>query len=71
MNNTRVLEQGSPADVEAAVRDAVAALAPGSGFILAPGDSVGFVDGTDHALVRRNVDAMVAAWRTVCDQVCG
>ena len=52
------------------MREAVAALAPGSGFILAPGDSVGFVDGTDHALVRRNVDAMVAAWRTVCDQVC-
>lgn len=63
VNNTHVLERGSPGQVEAAVAAAIAALAPGSGFILAPGDSVGFVDGTDPSVVRRNVEAMVAAWR--------
>jgi len=66
VNNTRVLEQGSVADVDRAVREAVDALAPGSGFILAPGDSPGYVEGTDQAIVERNVRAMVEAWRDVC-----
>ena len=66
VNNTHVLEQGTEADVERAVRQAIEALAPGSGFILAPGDSVGYVEGTDADLVLRNVEAMVVAWRRAC-----
>ena len=63
INNTHVLEEGSEEDVERAVQEALCALAPGSGFILAPGDSVGFVDGTDQQIAKRNVLAMIAAWK--------
>ena len=63
VNNTHVLEEGSEADVERAVRDAIDTLGPGTGFILAPGDSPGFADGTDQATVRRNIAAMIQAWQ--------
>lgn len=63
VNNTHVLEEGSEEDVERAVQEALCALAPGSGFILAPGDSVGFVDGLDQQIAERNVLAMIAAWK--------
>jgi len=63
VNNTHVLEEGSVEDVERAVQEAVSALAPGSGFILAPGDSVGYLAGTDQKIVERNVRAMIAAWK--------
>ncbi|MFH1568889.1 MAG: uroporphyrinogen decarboxylase family protein, partial [Gemmatimonadota bacterium] len=66
VNNNHVLERGSEAEVERAVTEAIEALAPGSGFILAPGDSVGYVDGLDPDLVRRNVDTMIAAWQRLC-----
>jgi hypothetical protein len=65
VNNTHVLETGSPAAVARAVQDAVGLLAPGSGFILAPGDSVGYVAGVDQTVVRRNVLAMIAAWKEI------
>ncbi|MEW6754668.1 MAG: uroporphyrinogen decarboxylase family protein [Candidatus Latescibacterota bacterium] len=66
VNSTHVLEQGSAEDVERAMREAVETLGPGSGFILAPGDSVGFVAGTDPVRARRNVEARVAAWHRLC-----
>jgi len=66
LNNTRVLEQGSEAAVVRAVQEALEALAPGSGFILSPGDSVGFVQGLDEGIVRRNVRTTVSAWKRVC-----
>ena len=66
VNNTHVLEQGSGVEVERAVCEAIDSLAPGSGFILAPGDSVGYVDGLDTDLVQRNIDVMIATWQRVC-----
>lgn len=63
INNTHVLEAGTEEEVERAVQEALGALSPGSGFILAPGDSVGFVEGLDQQLVERNVLAMIAAWK--------
>jgi len=65
VNNTHVLEEGDAADVEAAVRAALAAAGGGTGFILAPGDSAGFAEGTDRARAWRNVESMVAAWKAL------
>jgi hypothetical protein len=63
VNNTHVLEQGSVAEVERAVRHAIDALGGHPGFVLAPGDSVGYAPGTDQAVAERNVQAMIATWR--------
>ena len=62
VNNTHVLEQGAEAEVESAVLEALHTLSAGSGFILAPGDSVGFLKGTDSELVVRNVQTMIDTW---------
>ncbi len=40
VNAPQVIEQGSPADVENAVREAIAAAAPGGGFVLSTADSI-------------------------------
>jgi uroporphyrinogen decarboxylase len=63
VNNTHVLEEGTEAEVRQAVEEAMETLGPGSGFILAPGDSPGFVEGTDQSVVRRNIETMIKAWK--------
>ena len=63
LNNTRVLEQGSEEAVVRAVQEALEILAPDSGFILSPGDSVGFVQGLDEKIVRRNIRTTISAWK--------
>lgn len=63
VNNTHVLEEGPMESVEQAVQEAISALATGSGFIMAPGDSVGYLAGTDQKIVERNVRAMIEAWK--------
>lgn len=70
VNNTHVLEEGTEADVREAVEGAIETLGPETGFILAPGDSPGFVDGTDQAVVRRNIEVMIAAWETAAMSRC-
>ncbi|MFA6108318.1 MAG: uroporphyrinogen decarboxylase family protein [Candidatus Latescibacterota bacterium] len=59
VNNNLVLELGTPAEVRAAVAEAVARLAPGGGFILAPGDSI--LSTTETAI--RNFHLLVEAWK--------
>ncbi len=61
VNNNLVLERGSPAQVRAAVTEAIATLGPGGGFILAPGDSVLSTEPT----ARRNFDLLIDIWREV------
>lgn len=63
VNNTHVLEEGSVEEVERAVQNAISALAPDSGFILAPGDAVGYLPGTNQGIVERNVRAMIETWK--------
>ena len=61
VNNVQVLEHGTPADVQAAVRWAMDHLTAGGGFILAPGDSI--LD--TGAVAQRNFDLMIEAWKKV------
>ena len=59
INSGVTLASGSPDEIRQAVRAAVAALAPGGGFILAPVDAL-FPD-TPWA----SVAAMIEAWKEV------
>ncbi len=60
VNNFLVLEKGTEAEVEAAVKDAVHKLASGGGYILAPGDSIYL---STDATTRRNFYKMIAVWK--------
>lgn len=61
VNNFHVLERGTDAEVEQAVRNAVENLAPGGRFILTPGDSILAVNGR----ARQNFQTMIKAWRSM------
>jgi len=58
VNGHLTVEQGTPAQVEAEVADAMRVLAPGGGFILSPVDNVR----EDSPTARANVSALIAAW---------
>ncbi len=60
VNGHLTVEQGTPAQVEAEVADAMRILAPGGGFILSPVDNVR----EDTPTARANVSALIAAWQT-------
>ena len=60
VNNFLVLEKGTEAEVEAAVKDAVNKLADGGGYILAPGDSIYM--STDET-TKRNFYKMINVWK--------
>jgi len=60
VNGCVTVEMGSPAEVRDAVRLAMAALAPGGGFILSPVDNVIRYDDP----VQRNVQALIDTWRS-------
>jgi hypothetical protein len=55
------MECGTAQDVSSQVRDSIAILAPGGGFILAPVTNVR----EDNPHVWRNVEAMIKAWRSL------
>jgi len=59
VNGHLTVEQGTPAQVEAEVAEAMRVLAPGGGFILSPVDNVR----EDSPTARANVSALIAAWR--------
>jgi len=59
VNGHLTVEQGTPAEVEAEVAEAMRVLAPGGGFILSPVDNVR----EDTPTARTNVSALIAAWR--------
>lgn len=59
VNNNLVLERGTIDEVRAAVEAAVTCLAPGGGFILAPGDSI---LSTSEVAVR-NFRALIEVWK--------
>lgn len=56
------IECGSPDDIRREVRQAVSALAPGGGFILAPMTNIR--DESDKAW--QNTLTMIESWRTIC-----
>ncbi len=64
VNGYITVEQGSEAEVRAAVRDALAVMAPGGGFILSPVENVR--DTSEHTW--RNTLAMIDEWRRVTGQ---
>jgi uroporphyrinogen-III decarboxylase len=59
VNGHMTVEMGTPEAVAEEVHLAMTTLAPGGGFILSPVDNVR----EDNALTRRNVAALIAAWR--------
>jgi len=59
VNGHLTVEQGTPAQVEAEVVEALRVLARGGGFILSPVDNVR----EDSPTARANVSALIAAWR--------
>ena len=64
INNFHVLEQGSEEEVDAAVTAAMEQLAPGGGFILAPGDTVMYgADPKWEPVAERNVARMIETWK--------
>jgi uroporphyrinogen-III decarboxylase len=63
VNNNMVLERGSVEDVRTAVMTAVEKLSRNGGYILAPGNSIGFETYTDVAI--RNFYAMVDIWKEI------
>jgi len=63
VNNHRVVEVGTEEQVRAAVHEVAELLAPGGGYIMAPGDALGYIEVTDT--VRRNFEVMIDAWREV------
>jgi len=63
VNNHHVVEVGTEAEVRAAVREVAELLAPGGGYIMAPGDALGYIEVTDT--VRRNFEVMIDAWREI------
>jgi len=60
VNGHLTVEQGTLAEVETEVADAVRLLAPGGGFILSPVDNVR----EDSPTARTNVAALINAWRS-------
>jgi uroporphyrinogen-III decarboxylase len=63
VNNNLVIEQGSLEDVRRAVMTAVDKLSPNGGFILAPGDSIGFLGSSETTI--RNFYAMIDVWKEI------
>ena len=63
INNHHVMEMGTEQEVRAAVREAADILAPGGGYVMAPGDALGYIEVTDT--VRRNFEVMVDTWREI------
>jgi len=61
LNNNLVIERGTEGEVEAAVAQAMETLAPGSGFILAPGDALLSTD----EITKRNFYKMIETWRSL------
>ncbi len=59
VNGHLTVEQGTSAQVEAEVAEAMRSLAPGGGFILSPVDNVR----EDSPTARANVSALIAAWQ--------
>jgi uroporphyrinogen decarboxylase len=59
VNGHLTVEQGTEEQVAAEVRRALAALAPGGGFILSPVDNVR----EDSPQIRRNVAALIEEWQ--------
>jgi len=55
------IETGAPDDVRREVRQAISFLAPGGGFILSPVTNVR----ADTPRAWANVDALIAAWRSL------
>ena len=62
VNNNLVVERGTEEEVAAAVAEAIEKLAPNSGFILAPGDSLDYL-GTAEETTKRNFHKMIDVWR--------
>ncbi len=60
VNGPLTIERGTPAEVRAAVQEALDTLAAGHGFILSPVDEVD--DPSDHTW--RNVEVLIEAWRS-------
>lgn len=63
VNNNHVVEMGTAEAVREAVREAARLLAPGGGYIMAPGDALGYIEVTDT--LRRNFEVMVETWREI------
>jgi uroporphyrinogen decarboxylase len=63
INNTFILEAGTPEQVREEVARAAALLGAGGGYIMAPSDGPGYIVTTDT--VRRNCEVMVEAWRGI------
>jgi hypothetical protein len=59
VNGHLTVEKGTPEEVRAEVETALSVLAPGGGFILSPVDNVR----EDTPTSRRNVEALIEAWR--------
>jgi len=66
INNYHVIEAGDETDIDAAVRYAIETYAPGGGFILCPGDSVGGVGLSSEAVSEnniKNVHHLINSWK--------
>ena len=63
VNNNHVVEMGTEEEVRDAVGEAACLLAPGGGYIMAPGDALGYIEVTDA--LRRNFEVMVDTWREI------
>jgi len=63
VNNSHVLEMGTEGEVRDAVTEAAHILAPGGGYVMAPGDALGYVEVTDTVI--RNFEVMVDTWRRI------
>lgn len=61
VNNYHIIEAGTEAEVEVAVRNAVETLSPDGGFILAPSDSI--LDTSETA--KRNFYKMISTWKEI------
>jgi len=64
VNGHLTVEQGSPAEVKAEVREALRVLAPGGGFVLSPVDNIR--EDTERA--RENVRALLTEWQHLTGQ---
>jgi hypothetical protein len=63
INNHQVMEMGTEGQVRAAVQEAADLLAPGGGYVMAPGDALGYIKVTDTVV--HNFEVMVEAWREI------
>jgi len=62
VNGHLTVEHGTEDEVRAAVREAMAVLAPGGGFILSPVDNIR----EDTPTARRNATVLIDEWRRLC-----